>query len=61
MSIFLYVKYTFLVKYIVSSYFRCEEFWEPQLDGLERLVVNREIPIIHILLSIDPVDISEPG
>lgn len=40
---------------------RCEEFWEPQTDTLERLVVNREIPIIHILMTNDPVDTTESG
>ncbi|CAG9783665.1 unnamed protein product [Diatraea saccharalis] len=32
---------------------RVEEYWEPKLDGLETIVVKRQIPVIHILLSID--------
>ncbi|XP_053625116.1 ribonuclease P protein subunit p25-like protein [Plodia interpunctella] len=29
-----------------------EEYWEPKLDGLETIVVKRQIPVIHIMLSI---------
>ncbi|CAH2990768.1 unnamed protein product [Chilo suppressalis] len=31
---------------------RVEEYWEPKIDGLETIVVKRQIPVIHILLSI---------
>ncbi|XP_075969466.1 ribonuclease P protein subunit Rpp25 [Anticarsia gemmatalis] len=37
------------------AYKTVEEYWEPKLEGLETLVVKRQVPIIHILLSIDPV------
>ncbi|XP_021189600.3 ribonuclease P protein subunit p25-like protein [Helicoverpa armigera] len=37
------------------AYKMVEEFWEPKVDGLETLVVKRQIPIIHILLSVDPL------
>ncbi|ELU16798.1 hypothetical protein CAPTEDRAFT_38823, partial [Capitella teleta] len=40
---------------------RVEEFWEPKLEGLERLKVNRDIPAATILLSKDPLDKSIPG
>lgn len=40
---------------------RIEEYWEPTVDGLDRLKVNRDIPAIHILLSKIPVDTSDPG
>ncbi|XP_041365738.1 ribonuclease P protein subunit p25-like protein isoform X2 [Gigantopelta aegis] len=40
---------------------RIEEFWEPKLEGLERLKVNRDIPAISVLLSKDPLDKLEPG
>ncbi|XP_065338035.1 ribonuclease P protein subunit p25-like protein [Cloeon dipterum] len=30
---------------------KAEELWEPKLDGLDSLVVLREIPTIYILLS----------
>lgn len=42
--------------------FRVEEYWEPKLDGLETIVVKRQIPVIHILLSIDVIqDTSQLG
>ncbi|XP_046367841.2 ribonuclease P protein subunit p25-like protein [Haliotis rufescens] len=40
---------------------RIEEFWEPKMEGLERLKVNRDIPAISILLSREPVNTSQPG
>ncbi|KAK7486218.1 hypothetical protein BaRGS_00022541 [Batillaria attramentaria] len=40
---------------------RIEEHWEPKTDGLETLKVNRDIPAISILLSKDPLDVTEPG
>lgn len=32
-------------------FFSVEEYWEPKLDGLETIIVKRQIPVIHILLS----------
>ncbi|KAJ0180459.1 hypothetical protein K1T71_003863 [Dendrolimus kikuchii] len=44
------------------SYKTVEEHWEPKLDGLETLVVKRQIPVIHILLSLDAVpDVNQLG
>ncbi|XP_066993263.1 ribonuclease P protein subunit p25-like protein [Anabrus simplex] len=40
---------------------KIEEFWEPQLEDLDPLVVVREIPTIHILLSKDTLNTEEPG
>lgn len=40
---------------------KVEEYWEPKMDGLETIVVKREIPVIHILLSIQEVDASQLG
>jgi len=40
---------------------RVEEFWEPTVEGLERLKVNRDIPAIAILLSKDALDDSMVG
>ncbi|XP_033762054.1 ribonuclease P protein subunit p25-like protein [Pecten maximus] len=40
---------------------RIEEYWEPKVDGLDRLKVNRDIPAIYILLSKIPVDTADPG
>ncbi|XP_045598685.2 DNA/RNA-binding protein ALBA1 isoform X1 [Procambarus clarkii] len=40
---------------------RVEEYWEPKLDGLDRLRVVREVPTIVILLSKDPLDSSVFG
>ncbi|CAH1646137.1 unnamed protein product [Spodoptera littoralis] len=44
------------------SYKNVEEYWEPKIDGLETLVVKRQIPIIHILLSVDAIpDTNQVG
>ncbi|XP_048754571.1 ribonuclease P protein subunit p25-like protein [Ostrea edulis] len=40
---------------------RIEEYWEPNIEGLERLKVNRDISAISILLSKDPLDANTPG
>ncbi|XP_067649379.1 ribonuclease P protein subunit p25-like protein isoform X2 [Haliotis asinina] len=40
---------------------RIEEYWEPKMEGLERLKVNRDIPAVSILLSKEPLDTSQPG
>ncbi|XP_063421942.1 ribonuclease P protein subunit p25-like protein isoform X1 [Mytilus trossulus] len=42
-------------------YRRIEEYWEPKIEGLERLKVNRDIPAISILLSKEPLDSTELG
>ncbi|ESP01926.1 hypothetical protein LOTGIDRAFT_225039 [Lottia gigantea] len=42
-------------------YKKIEEYWEPKMEGLERLRMNKNIPEIFILLSKDPLDSSEPG
>lgn len=34
---------------------RVEEYWDPQLDGLEPIIATREIPAIHILLTLDEI------
>lgn len=44
-----------------SSTGRSEEYWEPMVDGLEQIVVKRNIPCVHILLSLDEIDPSTPG
>lgn len=44
------------------TYKTVEEYWEPKIDGLETLVVKRQIPLIHILLSVDAVpDTNQMG
>ncbi|XP_046651263.1 ribonuclease P protein subunit p25-like protein [Daphnia pulicaria] len=43
------------------SYHKCEEYWNPKSDELDSLRVVRSIPLIHILLSIEPLDSNEPG
>lgn len=40
---------------------RIEEYWEPKVDGMDRLKVNRNVPVITILLSKDPLDATIPG
>ncbi|KAK7794690.1 hypothetical protein R5R35_008021 [Gryllus longicercus] len=42
-------------------YRRVEEYWEPLLEDLDPLVVVRDVPTIHILLSKEPLDSEEPG
>ncbi|KAI5641796.1 alba domain-containing protein [Phthorimaea operculella] len=37
------------------TYKKVDEYWEPKIDGLETIVVKRQIPVIHILLSVQPV------
>ncbi|XP_068629984.1 ribonuclease P protein subunit p25-like protein [Battus philenor] len=32
-----------------------EEYWEPKIDGLEKIIVKRQIPMIHILLSLEEI------
>lgn len=32
-------------------YYSVEEFWEPKIEGLVTLVVERRVPTIHIHLS----------
>uniref|UniRef100_A0AAG5D6A7 DNA/RNA-binding protein Alba-like domain-containing protein n=1 Tax=Anopheles atroparvus TaxID=41427 RepID=A0AAG5D6A7_ANOAO len=42
-------------------YRKVEEFWDPQQDGLEQIVAKRNIPCVHILLSLDEIDPGVPG
>lgn len=42
-------------------YRQVEEFWDPQQDGLERIVAIRNIPCVHILLSMDEIDAKVAG
>ncbi|CAI9737885.1 P subunit p25 [Octopus vulgaris] len=43
------------------AYERVKESWLPKIKGLEKLIVNRDIPCISILLSKDQLDVNEPG
>ncbi|KAG6449565.1 hypothetical protein O3G_MSEX006134 [Manduca sexta] len=51
------LKKQFSIEYQVTklSYKKVEEYWEPKVDGLETLVVKRQIPLIHILLSTEAI------
>uniref|UniRef100_T1JAK3 DNA/RNA-binding protein Alba-like domain-containing protein n=1 Tax=Strigamia maritima TaxID=126957 RepID=T1JAK3_STRMM len=40
---------------------KIEEFWDPKLEGLDRLKVTRLLQTIHILLSKSPLDENELG
>uniref|UniRef100_A0A336M4U5 CSON003478 protein n=1 Tax=Culicoides sonorensis TaxID=179676 RepID=A0A336M4U5_CULSO len=42
-------------------YQKVDEIWEPMMEGLEQIVVKRQIPAIHILVSLDEIDPSTPG
>lgn len=46
---------------LLLSIFRVEEYWDPQMEGLEQIVITRQIPCIHILLSFDEIDPKTPG
>ncbi|CAO1325186.1 unnamed protein product [Diamesa tonsa] len=43
------------------AYQKIEEYWEPVLKGLEPIVVTRQVPAIHILLSLDEIDAKTIG
>ncbi|GAB1603180.1 ribonuclease P protein subunit p25-like protein [Argonauta hians] len=43
------------------AYERVKETWLPKIKGLEKLIVNRDVPCISILLSKDQLDVDEPG
>jgi ribonuclease P/MRP protein subunit RPP25 len=34
-----------------AGYRTVQEFWEPKLEDLDTLLVTRQIPTLHILLS----------
>lgn len=38
-----------------------EEFWEPLIEDLDQIVVKRRVPMIHVFLSMDPLDENELG
>ncbi|XP_045519553.1 ribonuclease P protein subunit p25-like protein isoform X1 [Pieris brassicae] len=52
------LKRKFSLKYQVTklTFKSVEEYWEPKLDGLETIVVKRQIPVIHILLSSQEIE-----
>ncbi|XP_022644124.1 ribonuclease P protein subunit p25-like protein [Varroa jacobsoni] len=43
------------------GYKKILEYWEPQEEGMFRLQVTREIPVMHILLSKTPLDPTLSG
>lgn len=43
------------------AYQNVEENWEPIVEGLDEIVVKRQIPAIHILTSLDPIDPNTLG
>ncbi|KAI4461330.1 ribonuclease p subunit p25 [Holotrichia oblita] len=38
-----------------------EEYWDPITPGLDQLVVKRQLPMIHILLSCNPLNNDDYG
>ncbi|KAK5645362.1 hypothetical protein RI129_006662 [Pyrocoelia pectoralis] len=38
-----------------------QEFWDPKIPELEQIVVERKLPMIHILLSKEPLNTTELG
>ncbi|CAH2238721.1 ribonuclease P protein subunit p25-like protein [Pararge aegeria] len=51
------IKRQFTIQYQVTklTFKSVEEYWEPKVDGLETIVVKRQIPVIHILLSTEEI------
>lgn len=45
----------YLYNKLHNMFFSVEEYWEPKVDGLETIVVKRQIPVIHILLSTEEI------
>ncbi|EDW01994.1 ribonuclease P protein subunit p25-like protein [Drosophila grimshawi] len=43
------------------GYTSVEEHWKPQMDGLEEIIVTRQIPTLHILMSLDELSDSIEG
>src|SRR6266487_1447821 len=43
------------------GYRKTEEYWEPKSKDLDPLKVVREVPVIHILLNKDAMDVNELG
>lgn len=54
-------KLTFICSVFFKKKPRNEEYWEPLLDGLESIVVKRNIPCVHIFVSLDAIDPKTPG
>ncbi|XP_037826385.1 ribonuclease P protein subunit p25-like protein [Lucilia sericata] len=42
-------------------YITVEEHWKPQMEGLEEIVANRQIPSLHIFMSLEPIDDNVNG
>ncbi|XP_065369606.1 ribonuclease P protein subunit p25-like protein [Calliphora vicina] len=42
-------------------YTTVEEHWKPQMEGLEEIVANRQIPSLHIFMSLEPIDDNVKG
>lgn len=58
------IKRQFSIQHQVTKllYQIVEEHWEPKIEGLETLVVKRQIPAIHILLTSEPLkDFNQLG
>ncbi|CAH2093777.1 unnamed protein product [Euphydryas editha] len=58
------LKRQFSIQHQVTTltYKSVEEYWEPKLDGLETIIVKRQIPVIHILLSLQEIsDVNQLG
>lgn len=58
-----YRKYViFNIKFLQSILnFRVNEYWQPQIDGLEEIVASRQIPCIHIWQSLDVISTDTLG
>jgi ribonucleases P/MRP protein subunit RPP25 len=54
-------KKEFLVKFLKFPFLRIEEYWDPVLKGLDPIIVTRQVPAIHILLTLDSVDLKTAG
>lgn len=56
------IKYSIKEQWIfINWYYRVEEHWKPQMEGLEEIVANRQIPALHIFMSLEPIDDNVKG
>nr|CAG4647580.1 EOG090X0KMN [Megafenestra aurita] len=43
------------------AYHKCEEYWDSKTGELDSVKVTRNIPVIHILMSLEYMDTAERG
>ncbi|XP_030761636.1 ribonuclease P protein subunit p25-like protein [Sitophilus oryzae] len=43
------------------AYRNVEEYWDPLIPDMDQLVVKRKLPMVHVCLSEQPLDINDSG